>query len=63
VPLIVAAGYLGSFAVEYGPATVAFWTVPVIGLGWTGLKILRMGDEAWAAHYPDPARDRVPVSA
>jgi hypothetical protein len=26
--------------------------VPVIGLGWLGVKVLRMGDEAWAAYYP-----------
>jgi hypothetical protein len=52
VPLVVAAGYLGSFAVPYGPATVPFWTAPVVALGWTGLKILKMGDEAWAAYYP-----------
>ncbi|MFG1708351.1 hypothetical protein ACFLIM_34615 [Nonomuraea sp. M3C6] len=61
VPLLVAGGYLGSFAIEYGPATVLFWGVPAVALGWTGLKVLRMGDEAWAAYYP--ARDREPVSA
>ncbi|MGN9782948.1 hypothetical protein ACTMTF_16055 [Nonomuraea sp. ZG12] len=58
VPALVAAGYLGSFLVEYGPATVVFWTVPVIGLGWIGLKVLRMGDEAWAAYYPAVAAGR-----
>lgn len=52
VPAVVAAGYLGSFLVEYGPVTAIFWTVPVIGLGWLGVKVLRMGDEAWAAYYP-----------
>jgi hypothetical protein len=52
VPAVVAAGYLGSFLVEYGPVTALFWTVPVIGLGWLGVKVLRMGDEAWAAYYP-----------
>jgi hypothetical protein len=52
VPLVVAAGYLGSFAVPYGPAIVPFWAAPVAALGWTGLKILKMGDEAWAAYYP-----------
>ncbi|TMR93115.1 hypothetical protein [Nonomuraea basaltis] len=62
VPLVVAVGYLGSFAVSYGPATALFWTVPVVALGWTGLKILKMGDEAWAAYYP-AARDREPASA
>ncbi|MEV0386221.1 hypothetical protein [Nonomuraea sp. NPDC050643] len=51
-PVVVAAGYLGSFAVPYGPATVPFWVAPVAALGWIGLKILRMGDEAWAAYYP-----------
>ncbi|MFI7447894.1 hypothetical protein ACIBQX_10390 [Nonomuraea sp. NPDC049714] len=58
VPALVAAGYLGSFLVEYGPATVVFWTVPVVGLGWIGLKVLRMGDEAWAAYYPAVAAGR-----
>ncbi|MEV4175064.1 hypothetical protein [Nonomuraea sp. NPDC049709] len=56
VPLVVAAGYLGGFLVPYGPLTVPFWVVPVAGLGWTGLKILRMGDGAWAAYYPAAAR-------
>ncbi|WP_327585982.1 hypothetical protein OHA25_02360 [Nonomuraea sp. NBC_00507] len=52
VPLVVAAGYVGSFAFPYGPATVPFWAAPVVALGWIGVKILRMGDEAWAAYYP-----------
>ncbi|TMR24244.1 hypothetical protein ETD86_04840 [Nonomuraea turkmeniaca] len=52
VPLVVAAGYVGSFTVPYGPATVPFWAAPVLALGWIGVKILRMGDEAWAAYYP-----------
>lgn len=52
VPALVTAGYLGSFAVPYGPGTVVFWTAPVAALGWVGVKILRMGDEAWAAYYP-----------
>lgn len=52
VPVTVTAGYLLSFPVPYGPATVVFWTLPVIALGWTGVKILRMGDAAWAAYYP-----------
>ena len=58
VPAVVAAGYLGSFLVEYGPVTAFFWTVPVIGLGWLGVKVLRMGDEAWAAYYPAVAAGR-----
>ncbi|MGN9841429.1 hypothetical protein ACTMTI_25210 [Nonomuraea sp. H19] len=61
VPLLVFVGYVASFPIPYGPLTVVFWILPVIGLGWTGLKILKMGDEAWAAYYP--ARDREPVSA
>ncbi|MGW0809169.1 hypothetical protein [Nonomuraea sp. NPDC002799] len=61
VPLVVAAGYLGGFAVPYGPAIVPFWVAPVAALGWTGLKILRMGDEAWAAYYP-AVRERETVS-
>jgi len=52
VPLLVFVGYGVSFPIPYGPVTVIFWILPVIGLGWTGLKILRMGDEAWAAYYP-----------
>jgi hypothetical protein len=51
VPLVVTAGYLGSFLVPYGPATVPFWVAPVVALGWTGVKILRMGDPAWAEYY------------
>ncbi|MCK2214848.1 hypothetical protein MF672_013760 [Actinomadura sp. ATCC 31491] len=54
VPLLVFAGYVLSFPVPYGPVTVAFWVLPVIALGHTGLKILKMGDEAWAAYYPAP---------
>ncbi|MEU7891853.1 DUF4386 family protein [Nonomuraea sp. NPDC049152] len=52
VPLVVAVGYLGSFAVPYGPLTVPFWSAPVLALGWAGLKVLRMGDAAWASYYP-----------
>ncbi|MEU0568621.1 hypothetical protein ABZ297_25030 [Nonomuraea sp. NPDC005983] len=55
VPLLVTIGYVASFPVPYGPLTAAFWTVPVAALGWTGLKILRMGDEAWASYYPATA--------
>ncbi|MEV4217951.1 hypothetical protein ACBI99_09555 [Nonomuraea sp. ATR24] len=51
-PALVAAGYVGSFTVSYGPLTVIFWTVPVVALGWIGVRMLRMGDEAWAAYYP-----------
>ncbi|MEV1003236.1 hypothetical protein [Nonomuraea sp. NPDC050202] len=51
VPLVVAAGYLGGFLVEYGPLTVPFWTAPVVALGWTGVRVLRMGDDAWAGYY------------
>ncbi|MFI6792993.1 hypothetical protein ACIBG4_37235 [Nonomuraea sp. NPDC050383] len=63
VPLLVFIGYVASFPLEYGPATVAFWALPVIGLGWTGLKILRMGDEAWVAYYPSAVHDRTAVPA
>lgn len=56
VPALVAAGYVLSFPVPYGPLTAVFWALPVIGLGWTGLKILRMGDAAWAAYYPAAVR-------
>ncbi|MFF4197548.1 hypothetical protein [Nonomuraea sp. NPDC001831] len=63
VPLLVFVGYVVSFPIEYGPVTVLFWALPVIGLGWTGLKVLRMGDEAWAAYYPSVAVDRTAVSA
>jgi hypothetical protein len=62
VPLLVFVGYVVSFPIPYSPLTVLFWCLPVIGLGWTGVKILRMGDEAWAAYYP-AAQDRTPVSA
>ncbi|MFF4623738.1 hypothetical protein [Nonomuraea jabiensis] len=55
VPLLVFVGYDVSFPIPYGPLTVLFWILPVVALGWTGLKILRMGDEAWAAYYPAPA--------
>jgi hypothetical protein len=51
VPLLVAAGYLGGFLVPYGPLTVPFWAAPVAALGWTGVKILRLGDEGWAGYY------------
>ncbi|WP_043625168.1 hypothetical protein [Nonomuraea candida] len=63
VPLLVAAGYLGGFLVPYGPGTVPFWTAPVAALGWTGLKILRMGDDAWASCYRAAAVSPVPESS
>ncbi|GLW97060.1 hypothetical protein [Microtetraspora sp. NBRC 16547] len=55
VPLTVAVGYLASFPVPYGPLTIAFWGLPVVALGAFGLKVLRMGDDAWAAYYPAAA--------
>jgi hypothetical protein len=61
VPALVFVGYVVSFPLEYGPLTVLFWALPVVGLGWTGLKILRMGDDAWAAYYP--SHDRTAVAA
>ncbi|WP_345558661.1 hypothetical protein [Nonomuraea rosea] len=62
-PLLVAVGYLGGFLVEYGPMTVPFWTVPVAALGWIGLKILRMGDDAWAAYYRAPVSPELESSS
>jgi len=62
VPAVVTVGYLGSFAVPYGPATAALWIAPVAGLGWAGLRILRMGDAAWAAFYPSAVREPVPAA-
>ncbi|WP_327086208.1 hypothetical protein OIE66_28200 [Nonomuraea sp. NBC_01738] len=58
VPLTVAIGYVASMPVPYGPATVAFWALPVVALGHTGIRILRMGDDAWAAYYPMVAPGR-----
>ncbi|MFF4778442.1 hypothetical protein [Microtetraspora fusca] len=52
VPATVAVGYIVSFPVPYGPITVLFWALPVVALGAFGLKVLRMGDDAWAAYYP-----------
>ncbi|MEU6716047.1 hypothetical protein ABZ897_31665 [Nonomuraea sp. NPDC046802] len=62
VPLLVTAGYLGSFAVPYGPATVPLWAAPAVALGWTGWKVLRMGDAAWAGYYRavSPAPESTP---
>lgn len=57
-PLVVTAGYLGSFAVPYGPLILPFWYAPVVALGWVGVKILRMGDEAWASYYAMAAPGR-----
>ncbi|MEW9553991.1 hypothetical protein [Nonomuraea sp. NPDC050783] len=54
VPLLVVIGYLVSFPVPYGPVMVVFWALPAIALGYTGVKVLRMGDAAWAAYYPAP---------
>jgi hypothetical protein len=51
VPLSVAVGYLGSLAFDYGPVTVPFWVTPALALGWTGVKMLRLGDAGWAAYY------------
>ncbi|MEV5409313.1 hypothetical protein AB0K60_10830 [Thermopolyspora sp. NPDC052614] len=52
VPALVAVGYIVPFVVPYGPVTVFFWAVPVIALGAVGVRVLRMGDAAWAAYYP-----------
>ncbi|NUW30863.1 hypothetical protein HTZ77_05455 [Nonomuraea sp. SMC257] len=51
VPVTVVVGYGGGFAVDYGPITVVLWIIPVAGLGALGVKVLRMGDDAWAALY------------
>ncbi|MFG1942761.1 hypothetical protein [Nonomuraea sp. NPDC048826] len=59
VPALVAAGCLLTLPFPYGPITAILWVMAVVGLGWTGLKILRMGDEAWAAYYAAPATARV----
>jgi hypothetical protein len=58
VPLVVTIGYLPSFFVPYGPLILVFWGAPAIALGWVGVKILRMGDEAWASYYPTAAPGR-----
>ncbi|WP_433216147.1 hypothetical protein [Microtetraspora malaysiensis] len=47
-----AVGYVVSFPVPYSPLTILFWTLPVVALGAFGVKVLRMGDGAWAAYYP-----------
>ncbi|GAA3445496.1 hypothetical protein [Planomonospora venezuelensis] len=52
VPLVTALGYAGSMAVAYGPATVVFWGIPVISLGYLGVKMLKMSREEWISHYP-----------
>ncbi|GAA3125969.1 MULTISPECIES: hypothetical protein [Nonomuraea] len=62
VPVLVAAGYLGGFLVSYGPLTVPLWAAPAVALGFLGLKVLRMGDDEWAAYYRlSPERESSPV--
>ncbi|MEV0587933.1 hypothetical protein [Nonomuraea sp. NPDC050310] len=51
VPLVTAAGYVGSMFVPYGPAMVPMWWLPVVAVGYVGMKILRMSDEDWAGFY------------
>ncbi|GAA3145985.1 hypothetical protein GCM10010466_41260 [Planomonospora alba] len=58
VPLTVAAGYLGSIPVPYGPLTIPFWVAPVVALGSVGVRFLRMGREEWVSHYPTAAPGR-----
>jgi len=50
VPLAFAVGWAGSFAGPYGPATIPFWLVTAGVLTWLGARILRMGDDAYAAY-------------
>ncbi|NRQ38608.1 hypothetical protein HII36_43320 [Nonomuraea sp. NN258] len=56
VPALVAVGYVFSFPLEYNPLIIVFWTLPVIALGFTGVKILRMSDADWAEYYPGADR-------
>ncbi|WP_433254926.1 hypothetical protein ACQPYK_13715 [Streptosporangium sp. CA-135522] len=58
VPLTVTVGYVGAIPVPYGPATIAFWAAPVIGLGSVGVRFLRMSDEEWISYYPTAAPGR-----
>ncbi|MEU6997445.1 hypothetical protein [Nonomuraea sp. NPDC046570] len=50
-PAAVAVGYLGSLFISYGPQMIPFWALPVLPLTLIGVRVLRMGDEAWAALY------------
>ncbi|MER7506312.1 hypothetical protein AB0L05_30365 [Nonomuraea pusilla] len=52
VPLVIVVSNVATFFVPYGPVTVLVWTLPTIGLGWIGLRILRMDRAAWASYYP-----------
>ncbi|WP_214109337.1 hypothetical protein [Acrocarpospora catenulata] len=51
----VVGGWLVGFFVEYGPATVLLWGLPVAGFGYLGVKVLRMSREEWISNYPSAA--------
>lgn len=52
---LVLLGWWAGFLLEYGPTTLLTWGIPVIGLGYLGVKILRMSDAEWNSHYPSAA--------
>lgn len=56
---IVLASVLDFVASTSSVAVVLAWILLLIGLGWTGLKVLGMSDEDWAqGRVPDTARVR-----
>ena len=62
VPLLFALWCVGSFVVPYGPAAIPFWLAGAGVLTHLGVRILRMGDDAYAAHNrPLPASPGAPL--
>lgn len=49
-PLLFAAWVAGSFTVPYGPAAIPLWLAGAGVLAHLGQRILRMGDDAYAAY-------------
>ncbi len=64
VPLLFAAWCAGSFVVPYGPAAIPLWLAGAGVLAYLGVRILRMGDDAYAAyHRPRTAPDAQPLGS
>jgi hypothetical protein len=61
-PLLFAIWCAGSFVVPYGPAAIPLWLAGAGVLAHTGLRVLRMGDDAYAAyHSPRTASPVAPI--
>ncbi|ETK36052.1 hypothetical protein [Microbispora sp. ATCC PTA-5024] len=54
IPAAGALVWISPYVMDYGPLSFLWSGGNVLVLGYLGLKILRMGDRAWASYYPSP---------